>query len=164
MSVVAIVLAAALPTFIRALRVSKISEASRELERLHARAQSYYAVAHTTAEGLRAGCLPESAGPAPSAPSQEPVHVTFAAPEMPGAATWIAIGYEPEEPIRYRYSVTTSAPGCASGERRTGAALVLRAEGDLDGDATLSLFERTLRIVADELVPEPLLVTRDRTE
>jgi hypothetical protein len=94
----------------------------------------------------------------------EPVHVRFGAPETPGATTWTAIGFEPEEPIRYRYSVATQVPGCAGAGRRTGAGLVLRAEGDLDGDGTLSHFERTLRVVADELVPEPLFVTRDRTE
>lgn len=163
-SVVAIVLAAALPTFFRSLRLSKISEASRQLEQISAHASAYYAKAHPTSAGLRNGCLPEAAGPAPAKPSVKPVYVKLAATEVPGSPTWTAIGYELDEPIRYRYSLIPSTPGCAGSERPEGTSLVLRAEGDLDGDGVLSLFERTLRIVSDELVPEPLFVTRDRTE
>jgi hypothetical protein len=42
--------------------------------------------------------------------------------------------------------------------------LVLRAEGDLDGDGVLSLYERTVVTREGQLVLEPLLSVRDRIE
>lgn len=162
-SVVAVVLAASAPAFWRALRLSKVTEAPYQLLRLQERAAAYYATPHPTDAGLRTGCLPEPAGPAPAMPSEVPIIVQLGAPEMPGAATWQALGFEPDEPIRFRYSVVPSAPGCES-SARTVTTLALRAEGDLDNDGTLSLFERTLIVVDGELRADPLLFVRDRTE
>jgi len=162
-SVVAIVLAASAPAFVRALRVSKVSEAPHQLTRLSQQAAAYYAAVHSTEAGLRTSCLPAPAGPAPAQPSTTPVSVVFGAPETPGSATWLALGYEPLEPIRFRYSVATSGEGCTT-PAHTPRTLVLRAEGDLDGDGTTSLFERTLTVSEGELRLDPLLFTRDRTE
>lgn len=162
-SVAAVVLAASAPAFLRALRMSKVAEAPYQLLRLQERAAAYYATPHPTEAGLRMGCLPEPAGPAPAQPSPKPVIVQLSTPETPGAATWQALGFELDEPIRFRYSVVPSAPGCES-SARTVTTLALRAEGDLDSDGTLSLFERTLIVVDGELRADPLLFVRDRTE
>jgi Tfp pilus assembly protein PilE len=162
-SVAAIVLAASAPAFLRSLRMSKVAEAPYQLLRLQERAAAYYATPHPTDAGLRTGCLPEPAGPAPAQPSETPVIVQLTAPETPGAATWQALGFELDEPIRFRYSVVPSAPGCESAARTT-TTLALRAEGDLDADGTMSLFERTLIVVDGELRADPLLFVRDRTE
>ena len=162
-SVVAIVLAASGPAFFRALRMSKVAEAPYQLARLQAHAAAYYAAPQQTAVGLRMGCLPEPAGPAPAQPSDGPVAIVLAAPETPGAATWLALGFEPDGPIRFRYSVVPSAAVCDSSPHASGS-IVLRAEGDLDNDGTLSLFERTANIVDGTWTPDPLLFVRDRTE
>jgi hypothetical protein len=42
--------------------------------------------------------------------------------------------------------------------------LSVRAEGDLDADGTLSLFERNARVENGALVADPLLVARDAVE
>jgi hypothetical protein len=42
--------------------------------------------------------------------------------------------------------------------------LSVRAEGDLDGDGVLSLFERSATIQHGELALDPLLTVRDRVE
>lgn len=162
-SVAAVVLAASGPAFVRAVRVSKVAEASHQLARLQQRAEAYYAAVHDTERGARTACLPEAAGPAPALPSQEPVDVQLGAPESPGAATWLALGFEPGEPIRFRYSVEPSDAGCGA-VAHTPRTLVLRAEGDLDGDGTLSLFERRSMEREGELRADPLLFVRDRTE
>jgi hypothetical protein len=91
------------------------------------------------------------------------VIVQLSAPETPGVATWQALGFELDEPIRFQYSVVPSAPGCETTARTT-TTLALRAEGDLDADGTMSLFERTLIVVDGELRADPLLFVRDRTE
>jgi hypothetical protein len=162
-SVVAVVLAASAPAFLRALQLSKVAEAPHQLARLQDRAAAYYATPHPTEAGLRIGCLPEPAGPAPAEPSETPVLVQLTAPETPGAATWQALGFEPDAPIRFRYSVLPSAPGCDN-TARTMSTLALRAEADLDNDGTLSLFERTLIVVDGELRADPLLFVQDRIE
>ena len=166
LSVLGVALAVAVPTFLRAVRTSKVAEVTSELQRLHASAAAYYARPQSVGESKRLRCLPPAAGPAPARPAVEPVSVKLAAPETPGAVTWAALGYEPEGPIRYRYSFLPAAAGCALVLPRdsTTPLLTLRAEGDLDGDGTLSRFERHARDQDGELVLDPLLVMRDRIE
>jgi type II secretory pathway pseudopilin PulG len=163
-SLISILLAAALPAFVRALRTSKIGEASRELARMQAQVIAYYAATHETSAGPQRNCLPDAAGPAPATPSPQPVAITLADPATPGHATWRALGLEPESAIRYRYSFVPDASGCELARRSPPPTVRLRAEGDLDSDGTLSLFERTLRITDGELAPDPLLFAQDRTE
>ena len=162
-SVIAVVLAASGPAFVRAIRISKVAEAPYQLARLQQRAAAYYAVVHSTEAGPRTGCVPEPAGPTPTEPSASPVVVMFEAPENLGAATWQGFGFSPDEPIRFRYSVVPSASGCDS-PPRSRTSIVLRAEGDLDHDGTFSLFERALLVVDGELTADPLLFVRDRIE
>jgi type II secretory pathway pseudopilin PulG len=188
---VGVLLAMSLPTFFRALRTSKMAEATEELDRIHQRVAAYYATRHellpppppptksgTTqrpdpARSLPAAvpitverCMPEAAGPAPADPSADPVEVDFQAPTTPGFATWKAIGYQPNGPLRYRYSLRPKVAGCGVLPRdsRSESVLVLRAEGDLDSDGTLSVFERSAVMRDDQLTLEPLLVVRDRVE
>jgi type IV pilus assembly protein PilA len=160
-----IVLAVGIPAFVRALHTSKLAEAPRELQRIYAAASAYYAMAHATAEGEQRHCLPESAGPSPGQPSRGPVAVQFAAAETSGAASWRALGYEPEGPIRFRYSLRVGHPGCG-GRRDSHGEFVLsaQAEGDLDGDGVLSTFERNASVKNGELELDPLLTVRDAVE
>ena len=172
-----VVSAVSVPTFLRALRTSKMAEAPLELSRIYAAVAAYYATpqpassasaprADADTSGGRLRCLPEAAGPTPSQPSKDPTQIAFAADDTPGAPTWRAIAYQPSAPIRYRYSLLPGDAGCGNlAEDSHGqAVLSLRAEGDLDGDGVLSQFERSATIRQGELALDPLLTVRDRVE
>jgi hypothetical protein len=166
LSMLGIVLAAGVPAFIRGLRTSKTQEAAQELERMFAAVAAYYEVPQPTPTGPRLRCLPESAGPTPERPSIDPIAVSFQAPEVPGSATWRAIGYEPSGPVRFRYSLRVARVGCGplGAEARDKPVVVLRAEGDLDGDGVLSTFERSARELEGRLVLDGTLLVHDRIE
>jgi hypothetical protein len=165
-SILGVACAVAVPTFLREVRTSKVAEATSELQHLQLSAAAYYATPQPVDDGKRLRCLPAAAGPTPAMPSVEPVAVPFSAPETPGAPTWVALGYEPQSPVRYRYSFLPAFTGCASRSplAADGPVLTLRAEGDLDGDGVLSRFERRSQDQDGELTPDPLLIMRDRIE
>jgi type II secretory pathway pseudopilin PulG len=165
----AVVLAAGLPAFVRALRLSKIAEASEQLRVIQQGIAGYYAGRHEVdGSAPLSRCFPRGAGPWPPEPTVEPRMLEPAVPESDGeddGATWDAIGFRPTMPLRFSYSILPSQPGCTpEGVLDEGRAVVLRAEGDLDGDGKRSLFERTLRTTASGLAVEPLLTVVDRTE
>ncbi len=163
--IVGVVLAVAIPTFVRTVQTSKVAEASAQLRALLWATSAYYARVHETADGARRRCLPLPAGPAPEKPSPEPTEVLFDSRTIAGAETWRALAFQPDVPIQYRYSYLPKIAGCSL-EVPAGTRLVtVRAEGDLDGDDEYSTFERTL-LVAEHggLVPDHLLSVRDRVE
>lgn len=159
-----VALAVVVPTFVRALRVSKLSEVTEQLEAMHRAVASYYATPRPTAAGVRIECLPDAAGPTPARASAEPVPIDFHDPSTPSVETWRAIGFRPVVPIRYRYSLLPAATGCGRARDLPAPALTLRAEGDLDADGTLSRFERTAVHRDGTLVPGRVTVVRDRVE
>jgi hypothetical protein len=153
------------PTFVGHMRTSKVSEASEELAALHDAAAAYYAARHDTQAGRKNRCLPPAAGPAPAEPSVDAVAYAFDADDTPGAATWRALGFQPDRPIRYRYTFVPAASGCGLDAPEDGPLLTLRAEGDLDGDGKRSLFEREATVADDgTLVPIGVLYMLDRVE
>ena len=164
LSLTGAMLAAFLPTFLRHLSTSKLTEATTHLEALHVRAAAYYGRAHDAAGPGALPCLPPSAGPYPLAPSPTPVMVDFAG-DVAGAPTWSALGPTPPAALRYAYEVEVSEPGCRA--RTPGeVAIWLRAHGDLDGDGELSLVERAAGPSRDgaALVPIGPLRIVSRTE
>lgn len=164
-SISGMVLAVAIPTFVRTLETSKAAEASQQLETLYRSAAAYYAIARPTTGPKLAYCVPAAAGPAPLVASPHPVPVDFAAPDTPGAATWQALEFAPKSPLRYRYSFLPRGPACLADEPEEPSTLILRAEGDLDGDGNLSRFERRAQLRAyGVLEPEPMLHITDRIE
>jgi hypothetical protein len=163
-----IVLAAFVPTFLRQLRLSKVSEASEHLGEMHARAAAYFAAEHVvdgTAQAQR-HCLPGSAGPTPIEPSEEPVDVDWADASTRDGATWAALGFAPERPVRFAYSFDPVAEGCDLRSAEHTFLVSFRAQGDLDGDGERSVFERRAAVDAEtgELVPIGILYVRDRVE
>jgi type II secretory pathway pseudopilin PulG len=160
-----VVLAVAVPTFSRHLRTSKTAEAAEQLAALHRGAAAYYVRRHTAADGRTlTQCLPEAAGPTPTEPSSSPQRVDFTAPNTPGADTWRALGFAPEEPTRFRYSVLPEKPGCGLDATQHVQRMTFAAEGDLDGDRVLSRFERRATAKDGELVPSGVLVVTQRVE
>jgi type II secretory pathway pseudopilin PulG len=166
LGVLGVLLAVAVPAFVRALRVSKVAEAKDELARIHEHAARYYASPQVIDGRKHLRCLPEPAGPTPASPSAAPTTADFGSADAPGASTWRALGYAPSGPTRFRYTFLPAQSGCGTATDQPSAAplLTLRAEGDLDGDGKLSRFERTARDRDGELVLDELLSIRDRIE
>ncbi len=125
----------------------------------------YYAARHEVGSSRQAHCLPQAAGPSPAATSTSAVDVDFGAPTTPGAATWTALGFQPTQPLRYRYTFAPSQVGCDLHAERGHPLLVMRAEGDLDGDGARSTFERNANVDAEgNLVRTDILFVRNRVE
>lgn len=163
-SVVGMLLAVALPTLGRTIRPSKLSEASEQLDALYAGLAAYYATPRPAADGGTVYCLPAPAGPTPEAPSESPVRTDFGAQSAQGASSWQALGFTPERPLRFRYTYTPGAWGC-SRHLTEGTPIVLRAEGDLDGDGLYSSFERRARCLpSGKLQADGMLHVQDRIE
>jgi hypothetical protein len=160
-----VLLAVFVPNFVRHLHFSKVAEASQRLDDLYRASAAYYATERLLAGRPTRGCLPESAGPTPAEPSRDPQTVDFLAPDVAGRDTWRALGLA-EASLRYSYQIIVEQPGCAPRSAPAYPALRLRADGDLDGDGTHSVLERTASISADQraLLPIiPLRITK-RTE
>ena len=110
-------------------------------------------------------CLPGDAGPAPRVPSVNPVLVDFEAASTPSASTWSGLGFTPHVALRYRYTLSSTAPGCNAASSGHLSRLTLRAEGDLDGDGIYSTFERRADVAPHGvLVADPVLHIDDRVE
>ncbi|MFO0693415.1 MAG: hypothetical protein U0230_07660 [Polyangiales bacterium] len=163
-SVLGVFLAVFVPTFIREIRTSKISEATDQLSVMHRNTAAYFDRPHVI-DGLgRRWCLPDAAGPTPAQPWYDPVETDFGATDVAGHLTWTALGFQPG-PIRYRYTFLPETTGCGIRRPPHTPVVTYRAEGDLDEDGVLSTFERT-DAVTDEgaLVPEGALHIRNRVD
>jgi type II secretory pathway pseudopilin PulG len=160
-----VLLAVFVPNFVRHLHFSKVAEASQRLDDLYRASAAYYATERQLAGRPTRGCLPESAGPTPSAPSRDPQPVDFLAPDVADRETWRVLGLS-EATLRYSYQIVVEQPGCAPRSAPAYPALLLRAHGDLDGDGAHSVLERSASISSDQraLLPiVPLRITK-RTE
>jgi type II secretory pathway pseudopilin PulG len=158
---IAVVLAIFVPTFLRRVRTNKISEAAELLEDMSQRMNAYF---DRSRPSLEAGCLPPPAGPTPSTPSEEPRAVDFFSPDVTGNATWEAIGFQPNRPIRFSYRYSPSEHGCGLRGTNREVSVVFRAEGDLDGDGVRSVFERRATVGRDGFTPADALLVHQRTE
>lgn len=110
------VAAIAIPAFTKYIKTSKSIEAQANMTALLTSVRSYCE--------MNNGYIP--AGPLPATPKEGTQSVSFATD--PGFA---ALGFDPGASVRYSYSVELNPDGSATA----------KAEGDLDGDGRLSLFE-----------------------
>jgi hypothetical protein len=93
------------------------------------------------------------------------VDVDFAGESVAGAATWTALDFTPDRPLRYRYTFLPVKEGCNLVSEDGRPILLLRAEGDLDADGKLSLFERrAISTEEGDLVPHGVLRVQNRIE
>lgn len=160
-SLVALVLAMFVPSFVRRLETNKVSEAAELLGDMSRRASAYY---DTSWGAGRSRCLPPSAGPTPSAPTVDATDVDFSSPDTEGYDTWQALGFQPDRPVRFSYRFATGAHGCDLGSTDPPTAVVFSAEGDLDGDDVRSRFELRATAGDDRLVAGEALQVHQRTE
>ena len=161
LSLVAVVLAVFVPTFVRRVRTNKISEAAELLQRMSRGANAYY---ETSWSSLVRRCLPPPAGPTPEAPTIEAEEVDFFSSAAVGHESWKALRFQPERPVRFSYRYLPSADGCALAETGDTVSIVFRAEGDLDGDGVRSTFERTATIDEGRFAHGEALIVHQRTE
>ncbi|MEM9067802.1 MAG: type II secretion system protein [Myxococcota bacterium] len=158
-SLTGIALAVFVPTFFRQLRTSKIDEASEHLEQLAGALDAYYV--ERRPEGR--GCLPAGAGPTLDQPGPDPQPVDY--DEVEGAATWSALSFRPERPLRYSYEVIVRRAGCDVRVPPGEALYTVRATGDLDGDGRRSTFERSATLNEEgDVIPLGVLYVTDRVE
>jgi type II secretory pathway pseudopilin PulG len=166
LSLSGVLVAAFLPSFVRHLRFSKIAEASEQLDQLYRSGAAYYATDRRDArDNLQRGCLPLSAGPTPLTPSTDPQYVDFGSIDVTGRDSWSALGLTSGY-FRYSYEMLVADPGCAPRQAPRYPALVLRAQGDLDGDGQRSSLERSASISQDQRSLVPIIPLRivDRIE
>ena len=156
-----IVLAIFVPTFLRRVRTNKISEAAELLQVMSPRASAYY---DTSWSSLQHHCLPPGAGPTPEAPTVDSQDVDFFSPEATGHATWEALDFQPEHPVRFSYRYVPERDGCGLSAASEPSSVIFRAEGDLDGDGVHSTFERRATVDNDGLTPTDALLVHQRTE
>lgn len=161
LSLIAVVLAIFVPTFLRRIRTNKISEAAELLGEMSHRTHAYYDTAWPT---LESHCVPPEAGPTPSAPTEEPQTVDFFSDAAAGHPTWEAIEFQPDRPIRFTYRYLPTQHGCGIRGAEEEVSLLFRAEGDLDGDGVRSTFERRAVIGRDGFSPSDALLVHQRTE
>jgi len=134
-AILGILAAVAIPALMKFTRRAKTNEAVDKLAFLYRMSGTYAATQHTD-RGFNGSILdtqfPSSAGATPSTVGASPVRD---APTIWETATWQALNFNMSDPHYYRYTYDSSGTGTAS-------QFTARAEGDLDGDGTYSLFER----------------------
>ncbi len=119
--VLGIIAAIAIPAFIGYVRQAKTAEAHSNLGTLAIQVENYC---------RDNGQLPRHAGPVPLTVPEAGKVMAYADFEAdPGFRD---LGFAPADPVYFRYQVI-SVPD----------SVIIRAEGDLDGDGFTSLFERT---------------------
>ncbi len=130
-AIVGILAAIAVPAFIKYMKTSKTVEALGELRKIYDGELSYYDWSHVDPAGTVLSSQFLSAGPTPdSVPAGQKVMGNWQ------TAEWEALRVGMDAPTLYRYRAV------AQGVKQS-SSFTARAEGDLDGDSTTSLFERT---------------------
>lgn len=145
-AIVGLLAAIAIPVFGAAVRRSKATEATANLNLLFKAAATYYQV-ERTGSGLnsptQSGCTVDDAPLTPSNPSGTKVDGGFGAvPEF------AALSFTVADFVYYGYGVDSIGADCGRGAN-TANIYVLRAEGDLDDDGVNSRFELATGTDAD---------------
>jgi len=157
-AILGILAAVAIPAFIKYMARAKTSEATQGLKAMHDGAIAYYGGEHATSgvdAVLYAKCLPTSIGYTPSAPPEGGQKFEAEAHQADdaegfGQAAWTALNFSMGDDFYYIYSFDSpaTAVGTAQCDITTGS-VILQAQGDLDGDAATSLFQRWMEITED---------------
>ncbi len=139
-AIIGILAAIAIPAFIGYVRRSKTTEATGNLNSLFKSASSYYNNERTD-QGIAAmtggHCTVAPAAASPAAVSGNKQQFNFLAAAAPAA--FRDLGFSVSDYIYYQYSITDSADACNNVATMT--LYTFKANGDLDGDGTLSTFE-----------------------
>jgi type IV pilus assembly protein PilA len=127
--IIGILAAVAVPMLVRYMTKAKTAEAHFNLRKIYDGEVGYYEEERTDSSGHVLSKAFISLARTPTTPGQNKLFGNFS------TEGWEAIKFAADGPVQYGYSVVASGTG-------TVAAFTARAEGDLDGDGTLSIFER----------------------
>ncbi len=129
-AIIGILAAVAIPAFLKYIKKSKTTEARTNVRKIYDGQIAYYNEEYVDQSGTILSKRFIAAGPTPSSvPSVNKTAGNW------GDANWSALKFGTDSPVLYRYTATQTGTG-------TQSRFTARAEGDLDGDQTTSLFER----------------------
>jgi type IV pilus assembly protein PilA len=155
-AIIGILAAVAIPAFVNYMKRSKTTEATLNLKSIVEGAVIYYDSQNHS--------LPDSATRTPSDtthPSADKIALTSAIDAEFNAQGWPQIGWKPHKDFYYVYSWGNAAND-ETAAATTGTIGTASAQGDLDGDGTLSSYTRTITKYDTGLVkPDELSVTNE---
>ena len=148
-AIIGILAAVAIPAFMKYIRRSKTVEATMNVRKLFDSSVSYYEAEHATSAGaILARQFPLTQGWSPATNcGTQPGGKCNPGTEATAwrTATWTALNFSVDDPFYYAYQYT----GAGTDSSATFSA---EARGDLDGDATYSLFRRSGSVTAENNV------------
>ena len=144
-AIIGILAAVAIPAFMKYIRRSKTTEATMNIRKLFDSSVAYFEEEHATQAGLIvAKQFPLTVAITPgttAAALPGGKHPPLASYWTDVNGTWNALNFSVDDPFYYQYTYVSSGVDTAS-------AFTARANGDLNGDAVLSTFERIGLVVA----------------
>jgi prepilin-type N-terminal cleavage/methylation domain-containing protein len=157
-TVIGLLAAVAIPSYIKYFRRSMITEATMNLRRMYDGAAAYYVAEHTNATGaILAKQFPNDSTPTPPAipcgVKHQPVPAEYDTPE------WSALDFAVRDPYRYQYQFVNGTPPAG-----TTAFAAMMAQGNLDCDAMTSMFSRALTGSHDGISGDAGLYASNETE
>ena len=142
-AILGILAALAIPAFIGYIRRSKTSEATGNLNSLFKASASYFAQ-ERTAKGITAG---QGSNCTTAGDSRQPVTPAKDKQAYTAGYNVNALGFKIADYVYYAYGMTSTGEGC--GRLAGQAVYTFYAEGDLDGDTTVSHFELAVGVDPD---------------
>jgi type IV pilus assembly protein PilA len=147
-AIIGILAAVAIPAFMKYIRRSKTVEATMNIRKLFDSSVSYYEAEHASSAGaILARQFPVTAAWSPAQGTCAGSAGGKCAPNATywTAPTWTALNFSVDDPFYYSYQYTAGGSDATS-------TFTAEASGDLDGDASYSLFRRNGSITADNNV------------
>ena len=141
-AILGILVAVAVPAFVKYARRTKTAEAEQMLAYIFRQGTAYYTGERVAGQGtgilIAADCVPDNAGPTPGAPAPDQTRHTA---DFPAASpTWESLQIHTGDALYFVYTFDTTAGTTCN--LRNADAFTARAEGDQDGDGIRSLIER----------------------
>ncbi|HLG20215.1 MAG TPA: prepilin-type N-terminal cleavage/methylation domain-containing protein [Bdellovibrionota bacterium] len=127
--IIAVLAAVAIPLVGRYLKKSKTAEAALNIRKIYDGEVSYFQEEHTLSSGVIATRIFITAPRTPANPGIQKQLGNFE------SVAWSSLKFGADGPVLFSYSADANGSG-------TTASFTARAEGDMDGDQTTSLFER----------------------
>jgi type IV pilus assembly protein PilA len=152
-AILGILAAVAIPAFINYMRRAKTSEATLNVDRIFEGGIAYFEAEHVqrgVTGTIVQHCMPTGGGngapwtPA-AAPSDEKYNAASVVNEWETSDVWKALDFAMGDNFYYQYQFEVIGAGCPASE---GDIFYAAAQGDLDNDLALSLFERAAQVTA----------------
>lgn len=156
--IIGILAATAIPAFLRFVTRSKTTEAGLQLKEMFVGASAYFAgqyIARGWASNMSAasGCFIGDADTGLTPDNAKHVWDGRSGVNFEGLTGTVAgtmgLGWGPADPLYYRYQITDSLTGCPVPSAPTYVSMTFRASGNLDGDATTSVFEMSAGVLGE---------------